>query len=121
MLFCCNNSSNEIPDDNDVSCKCEGKIIIKVLKDEPASIVKGCFEYHRVDSFSFSLVNEPEAIAGIFPCNEIPKEYRIDGLPVLISGNISSCKVFNACLMAPNVKLAPINIIELTDIKYNLK
>jgi hypothetical protein len=118
-ILCCNNNSDEITDNNDVSCECDGKKIIKVLKDEPAYIVKGCFEYHRVDSFSFDLINEQEAVIGIFSCNEIPEEYRIEGLAVLISGNISSCVAFNGCLMAPNVKLAPTNIFELTDIKYN--
>jgi hypothetical protein len=100
-----------------VFCECEGKEIIKVLKDEPAYVVKGCFEYNRVDTFSLELVNEKEEIIDIFPCVEIPKEYQMEGLSVLISGNIMDCMEVNECLMSPYIYLLPTNMFELTDIK----
>ena len=91
--------------------------IIKVLKDEPAYIIKGCFEYSRVDSISIALKNYPEGIITIFPSTEIPEQYRVENLEVLVSGNIINHCEFNNCFSSPNVKLAPTHIFELTNIK----
>jgi hypothetical protein len=52
------------------------------------------------------------------PCNEIPSKYRIDGTSVLISGNITNC--LQVVCSAPNIKLAPSNLFELTTIKSNI-
>jgi hypothetical protein len=104
-------------------CECEGKQIIKILKDEPAYIVKGCYDYfNRVESFSIVLINQP-LLEGLyisqelFPCGDIPEEYKADSILVLISGNITDCVAGNQCLMAPNVRIIPTNLFELTSIK----
>ena len=105
-----------------ISCRPEetGKTeILKTLKDEPAYVIKGCFEYSRVDSISIALENYPEGIITIFPSAEIPEQYRVENLKVLISGNILDREEFNACWNAPNVRIASTHIFELTNIKNN--
>jgi hypothetical protein len=110
--FTCGKEDNGNTDNNCASC--EGKEIIKILIDEPAH-VRQCPRDPIV--FSFELNNQYEGIFGILPCNEIPLEYRIDGTPVLISGNITNC--LQIVCGAPNIKLAPSNLFELTTIKSN--
>ena len=102
-------------------CECENKKTIVVLKDEPAYIVKGYFEYYsRVDSFSIELENYPEEIGAIFPCNEIPKQYRVANLKVLVSGNILNCTDVNKCCPPPPYfRMLPTHIFELTNIITN--
>jgi hypothetical protein len=106
------------PTDNDDCASCEGKEILKVLTDEPAYIKKRCFEHlGRIDTFYFELVTHYEELRSpdIFPCNIIPEEYRKDGLPVKISGNITNCMVLGGC-SEPNIKLETINVFELKSI-----
>ena len=105
--------------------------IIKVLKDEPAFIEKMCIPVRyvnddntlyevRVDTFYFRLVNEHSdffSIAGIFPCGEIPEQYRQEGLSVYISGNVTSDLV-GGC-SEPNIKIAALPGFEITSIKTN--
>ena len=101
---------------------CENKKILKTLKDEPAIVRKHCFEHvGRVDTFFFELVNTHSdffSLGGIFPCNEIPKQYREEGLSVYIGGNVTSCTVVGGCI-EPNIKLASIPLFELQSIKIN--
>jgi hypothetical protein len=73
-----------------------------------------------VDTFYLALVNPYDEIFGLFPCNEIPEEYRTEGITVLISGNITSCQEPGGCI-EPNIKLAYINLFELQTIKSNAK
>ena len=101
---------------------CENKQILKVLKDEPVFVRKGCFEHlGRIDAFYFELVNphtEFFYLAGIFPCDEIPKQFMEEGLSVKISGNVTSCLVLGGC-SEPNLKIAAIPVFELESIKIN--
>jgi hypothetical protein len=100
---------------------CDEKKVIKILNEEPAYLRKGCFEHvGRVDTFYFELINYYDGIFSLFPCNEIPKEYRNEGMSVFISGNITNCQELGGCI-EPNIKLAPINIFELTIIKDSIK
>lgn len=111
------NSENKA---SDINCAtCEDKEIIKELKNELAIVRKDCFEHvGRVDTFYFELTTLYEGLnnISIMPCNVIPKEYRIDGLSVTISGKITNCLVLGGC-SEPNIKLASFNIFELISIK----
>ena len=101
---------------------CENKRILKVLKDEPAYIRKRCFEHlERKDAFYFELINSHSEFFGLagalFPFEEIPNEYRKEGLIVKINGNVLSCTV-GTC-SEPDIRLIPFCIIELKSICFN--
>jgi len=104
-------------------CDCEDKQIIKELVEDSAIIIKGCFNYFdQVDSFSIQLLHKPQyeefyISQELYPCNGIPEQYKVDNLQVLISGKIFDCMKFNGCFVSPDVKLSPVNIMELTSIK----
>ncbi|GHT03418.1 hypothetical protein AGMMS49525_08450 [Bacteroidia bacterium] len=113
----CNSNNDETPIDETVTCECEEKQIIKVLKDEPAHVVKSYFEFgNGTDSIGLAILNKSVwASYYIFPCSEIPQNYQIDGLEVLISGNITNCiKPFPS---NPTARYAPAHLFELTSIK----
>jgi hypothetical protein len=98
--------------------------IIAILQDEPAYLRKGCFE--ESDLFYIELVNEPKinhyVSMRIYPCNGVPEEFQIDGLSVLVSGNILREGKGNMCTPSmPNAKLLPDNIFELKSMKINIK
>ena len=82
-----------------------------------ATIVKGCFDFSRSDTFSIELENYPEGIFDVYPIEKIPDEFRIDGLKVFVSGEIGSKKETNQCIAAPNVKLTGTNLIKITNIQ----
>jgi hypothetical protein len=107
----CNKSNPKI-ENNCVSC--EGKKIIKVLTDEPAHVRIPC---HDPVIFIFELSNQYDGISGILPCTEIPSKYRVEGESVLISGNITNC--LEVVCGAPNIRILPYNVFELTIIKSN--
>ncbi|GAB6012691.1 META domain-containing protein [Viscerimonas tarda] len=95
------------------SCDCEEKEVVKVLSDEPAYV-----RYNRIlECYTFELLSSYEELIRhgvIRPCEtDIPQKYKIDGLPVKISGNVIQCKFEEM----PNARLYLYNRIELTDIK----
>ncbi|MDR1552297.1 MAG: hypothetical protein LBS69_02385 [Prevotellaceae bacterium] len=102
-------------------CDCDNKEIIKVLIDEPGYIIKGCFNYSgNIDTFYYvGLNNEYTNIFGtIFPCKEIPAEFKIDNMEVLISGNVINCTIHDLCIPThPEWRIAPANLFELKSIK----
>jgi hypothetical protein len=99
----------------------EDKIILKVLKDEPVYVRKECFEYvGRVDTFFFELINHHSEFpqVSILPVDEIPEQFREEGLSVYISGNVTNCIVAGGCI-EPYFRLASIYLFELESIKIN--
>jgi hypothetical protein len=100
---------------------CDGKIILKTLKDEPGYIRKNCFEHTgRKEAFYLELVNSHPEFFGqsVFPLEEIPKQYRKEGLPVYFSGNVINCTEVGGCI-EPYFRLAHIHLVELKSIKIN--
>jgi hypothetical protein len=103
--------------------------ILKVLTDEPAFIVKECTEltYYgedgfavssfRVDTLHLRLVNTHSEfyLHGLFPCGEIPEQYRKENLPVYISGNVVTPSVIGC--YEPNMMMSSYHVIELKAIK----
>lgn len=88
-------------------CGCDN---IKILKDEPAYI-----KYNNLsETLTIELVNT-EFLNGTFliPCDDsLPEEYRIEGLPVFISGEVAVCSE-----NLPNAKTIPWFTIKLSTIK----
>jgi hypothetical protein len=104
---------------------CDNKeYIINILEDEPAYIRKECFEQFGKEKFYFAFDTENISDRyfyrywGLFPCEELPDEYKVDGLPVKISGKVTNCQVLKGC-KDPNRILVPIYIFELESIKLN--
>lgn len=89
----------------------------RTLINIPAKVVKGCFDFSRTDSFSIELENYPKGVFDVYPAERIPDEFRINGLEVFISAEISSEKETNQCYVEPNVKLTGTNIIKITNIQ----
>jgi hypothetical protein len=120
----CGEKGTIINIENSDYASCEDKKIVKVLKDEPVYIRKHCFEHvGRIDTFYFDLVNSHSEFfseTGLFPCGEIPEQYRKDGLCVSISGDVTSCVTAGGCI-EPNIRLAYIHFFELKSIKINNK
>jgi len=90
------------------------------LKDEPAYLRRGCFAESHL--FYIELVNKPEidhfVSKWVYPCEEIPEEFQIDDLSVLVSGNILRDGKGNPCFPSqPNIRIAPTNIFKLQTIK----
>ena len=94
-----------------------GTLPEKTLINVSATVVKGCFDFSRPDSFSIVLENYPKGVFDIYPSERIPDEFRINGLKVFISGEISNGKETNQCYTEPNVKLTGTNIIKITNIQ----
>ena len=100
------------------STSCENKEILKILNDEPAIVRKQCFEHvGRVDAFFFELANQHEGLWSVvlFPAEEIPQQFRKEGLSVYISGNVIKSYVLGGC-SEPNIRLAHIPLFELKSI-----
>ena len=58
----------------------------------------------------------------LYPCGGVPENFRIDNLPVLVSGNILRDSKGSACATsARDVRFFPNNIFELKTIKINEK
>lgn len=87
------------------------------LTNVSATVVKGCFDFARPDSFSIVLANYPTGVFDVYPAGKIPDAFRINGLEVLISGEISQEKVTNQCSASPNAKFTGTNIITITSIQ----
>ncbi len=87
------------------------------LHNVTATIVKGCFDFSRPDTFSIQLENYPKGIFDVYSAESIPDEFRFDGLKVIISGEISNMKETNQCFAAHNTKLTGTNIIKITNIQ----
>ena len=105
---------------NEKNKLCENMKILKVFKNEPATVQKRCFflDERQIDAFYFVLENEYSEFfshTGVFPVGEISEKYRVEGLPVYISGNVTSCTV-GGC-STPNNRLAPFYLFELKSIK----
>ena len=99
------------------ACSNNDPLLEKKLHNVSATIVKGCFDFSRPDTFSIELENYPEGIFAIYPAERIPEEFRVDGLNVLISGDISNEKETNQCFISPGVKLTGTNLIKITNIQ----
>jgi hypothetical protein len=100
---------------------CENQKIIKVLEDEPAYIRKSCLDHvGRRDTFWIEIIPKYAELhsRGLFPCNTIPEEYRIEDLPVKINGDVYDCLVTGGCI-EPNIDYVAINIFKLNSIKLN--
>ena len=131
LFLSCNSNTHELATDIQPCNKKHD--VIKVLKNEPAFIQKRCMDFYindidtfynvRVDTFCIILVNEHSEFffnAGMFPCGEIPEQYRQDGLSVYISGNVTSDVVSGGC-SEPNIRIAGIPVFELSSIRINNK
>jgi hypothetical protein len=132
VSFCINNfvrSQNiqHIADDtssNIAECN-KNRQIVKVLKDEPALIKKGCYDYcNKVDSFTIVLINQPSDvhfyISEIYPLGGVPKEYQIDNLYVLVRGTILYCEKKNNCTLPQHrAGNSGTYMFELNSIKIN--
>jgi hypothetical protein len=107
---------------------CPDKQTVKILENEPAIVRRNnifqtegkdisiTIQAASIDTFAFELQNQYE---GVMPCPvvsryPIPEKYRIDGLEVKISGEITNCFVV---VSAPYIRAMPNNIFELTSIK----
>jgi hypothetical protein len=117
------------PDIVAINCEpCTEKQTVKILDDEPAIVRRNNIfrtegkelSIHigaaSVDTFAFELQNRYESVMPlpVISRYRVLEEYRIDGLEVKISGEITNCFVG---LSAPYIKFMPQNIFELTAIK----
>lgn len=87
------------------------------LHSVSAIIVKGCFDFSRPDTFSVELENYPEGVFAVYPAERIPDEFRVEGLNVIVSGEISNIKETNQCIINSDVKLTGTNLIKITSIQ----
>ncbi|MDP4239327.1 MAG: hypothetical protein Q8904_07655 [Bacteroidota bacterium] len=104
--------------------RCNDTTILAILKDEPAFIHRGCL--FESNLFYIELIKKPEInqyiSKWIYPCCGIPEKFQIDGLSVLVSGNILRCGKYNPCFPSkPNIRIAPTNFFELKNIKIASK
>jgi hypothetical protein len=107
---------------------CTDRQTVKVLNNESAIVrnnnifqtageeISIGIDAVSIDTFAFEIYNRYE---GVMPCPvvsryRVPEKYRIDGLEVKISGEITNCY---AGLSAPNARFMPQNIFELTSIE----
>ena len=104
--------------EHDECSKWDNSPVLTVLYDAPAYLQRGC--HNESDLFYIELVNIPYGVYrnSIYPCNGIPEEFQINGLSVLVSGNILRDSKWNPCTPSmPNARIAPNNIFELKTIK----
>ena len=105
--------------------ECRKKPVPIVLKNEPAVIQKGCYNYFgEADSFSIVLLHPPEdyftGAGEVYPLGGVPEKFRTDNLYVLISGNIFDCIKTNRCTPPPRgAGYLGTNLLELKTIKIN--
>jgi hypothetical protein len=105
---------------------CEDKQVLGTLENEPAIVkrfnvfdiedVDIRVEAESIDTFVFVLenTNKYDGIdEHLISRKMLPDEYRIDGLEVKISGDITNCRFR---FSAPHIKTRPLNILELTSI-----
>ncbi|WP_373834632.1 hypothetical protein [Bacteroides heparinolyticus] len=100
--------------ENHVSCSCEcveEKIPIVTLKNENAH-----FRYiKRRNDFALEIESK-ELVRGLYliprGC-DIPKQYKKDGLPVIISGEVFDCSKY----IKPWIRRDPVYFIKLSTIK----
>jgi hypothetical protein len=122
VVACVEKEENNTSENNEQCTVCKDAKVLKVLKDEPAYIRKVCMEIESlgaVDTFCIDLTTYyPELYPGLFPCNAIPREYRIEGLSVKISGEVYDC-LESGC-SAPNIRIAPFNVFRLKSIQIKL-
>jgi hypothetical protein len=94
--------------------------VIAVINSEDgtanATIVAGCFEFEKKDTFSIILDKYPEGVTAIYTATPIPDTLRIDGLRIVISGTVFDTTTINRCETATDVNLAA-NKFEITEIK----
>jgi hypothetical protein len=114
-----NGNNTESKQENNTTYK-----ILQVLDNEPVIVRKHILtqeemdRYGIVDSFAFEL--QPQWYMGtslsmfVIPCIRIPDEYRMEGISVTISGNITDRLAGHS---EPNMRFRPDNIIELKSIK----
>jgi hypothetical protein len=100
---------------------CTEKEIIEVIKNELVTIYFSGFpiQSEGVDSLGFAREQNEQNIQKnrmfLHPCyGQVPLEYRVKGLKVRISGNITNC---HPDIYAPYERLLPSYIFELTSIK----
>ena len=118
-------NSEYIENERDECSKWDNSSVLAVLYNEPAYIQKGCYNYWgKEDSFTIVLLNQPSDIPDydvreIYPLEGVPKEFQIDNLYVLISGNILLCEKINSCTPPPEDGKQGTNMFELKTIKIN--
>ena len=118
-------TKSEDEDDNAIKFPCKDMVILKVFNNEKATVKKGTFSIClydglTTDKFYFELVNQDYDFIynfpGIVPVEEIPEQYRKEGLSVYISGNVTNC-VIGGGTSYTGARLAPIFLFELKSIK----
>jgi hypothetical protein len=62
-----------------------------------ATIVAGCFEFEKKDTFSIILDKYPEGVTAIYTATPIPDTLRINGLRIAVSGTVFDTKAVNRC------------------------
>ena len=95
----CNNS--DIKDERDESTDCKNREILLILENEPAQIQRGCYDFPgAVDSFAIVLLRDGSRrqwFGELYPLGGVPEEFQVDGLYVLISGNVLKCREISSC------------------------
>ena len=115
-------NSEYIENEREECSKWDSSSVLAVLYNEPAYLQRGC--HNESHLFYIALVNTPYGVYrnSIYPCNGIPEEFQINGLSVLVSGNILRDAKWNPCTPnMPNARIAPNNIFELKTIKAVVK
>ena len=110
--------NGESPENERDECfRFNNAVVLTVLENEPAYITKGCFKFFgKEDTFAIELVNKPYGANTnlIYPCGGVPENFRMDGLPVLVSGTVFKHGMYMNCgPTLPNVRYLPTNIFEL--------
>ena len=73
----------------------DGARVVRHFIDVEAIVVKHCYDVYAItDSFSLGIID----YGGVFAYNHVPKEYQIDGLPVIVSGKVYDHSGLNRCL-----------------------
>ena len=103
-------------DENNIGCiACGQKEITKIVENELATIVYSEYPIQTEGVDSLAFVTEQNNQEILHPCyGQVPLKYREAGLKVRISGNVTNCIVVR---YAPNVRLLPAYILELTSIE----
>jgi hypothetical protein len=75
--------------------------IVAIIENEDdkanATIVTGCFEFEKKDTFSILLDEYPDGVTAVYPSTSIPDTLRIDGQRVAVSGTVFDTKAVNQC------------------------
>jgi hypothetical protein len=118
--YACDDDNGAIKVDGGYAA-CEDRAIVKVLKNEQASVRKSDKDACGNDTFYFELAAGHSEFfnTALIPCDSIPIEYQIDYLSVRIGGNVTSCMTTTGDCSDPYVRLAPLHIFELRTIKID--